>query len=68
VRSYIVRTQTRLPEDLDSHAFIRQFDQAEQKVLGPEAIVVQPFSFLARKEEHALRSWRKLVSFVHRMI
>ena len=46
-------------QDIHGHA-LAQFDQAEQKMLGAEEIVVEPVGFLARQREHLLRARRKI--------
>ena len=51
--------EAHLLEDIHRHA-LAQFDQAEQKMLGAEKVVVKPVGFLSRQREHLLGARRKI--------
>src|ERR1700739_3079512 len=38
-----------------------ELDQPEQEMLGTDVVVVKPISFLARKRQHLLRTWSKII-------
>ena len=40
---------------------LAKFDQAEQKMLGSDVIVVESVGFLARERQHLLGTWSKII-------
>ena len=46
-------------QDIHRHA-LSQFNQAEQKMLGAEKVVVKPVGFLPRQRQHLLGARRKI--------
>jgi hypothetical protein len=55
-----LQIQTHLLENVDCDA-LAEFDQSEQEMLGTDVVVVKPIGFLARKRQHLLRTWSKII-------
>ena len=55
-----LQIQSHFLENVDCDA-LAELDQPEQEMLSTDVVVVKPIGFLARKCQHLLRTWSKII-------